>query len=129
MGIGRLFDISVRSMAAYQQALDVTANNISNASNPTYTRQKVLLASETAENGKGVGVKVQDVLRIKNDLLGVQISKYQSISSDADKRSTTLSQIETIISEPSTNGLSITSQIFLIHGINYQQIRIQYHYV
>lgn len=106
MGIGRLFDISVRSMSAYQQALDVTSNNISNASNPTYSRQKVLLTSETAENGKGVGVKVQDVLRIKNDLLGVQISKYQSTLSDADKRSTTLSQVETIISEPSTNGLS-----------------------
>jgi len=106
MGIGRLFDISVRSMAAYQQALDVTSNNISNASNPAYTRQKVLLASETAENGKGVGVKVQDVIRIKNDLLGVQISKYQSMLSDADKRSAILSQVETIVSEPSTNGLA-----------------------
>lgn len=106
MGIGRLFDISVRSMAAYQQALDITSNNISNASNPAYSRQRVLLASETAENGKGVGIKVQDVLRIKNDLLGVQIIKYQSTLSNADKRSTVLRQIETIIAEPSSNGLS-----------------------
>ena len=106
MGIGRLFDISVRSMAAYQQALDVTANNISNAGNPAYSRQKVLLASETAENGRGVGIKVQDVLRIKNDLLGIQIIKYQSTLSNADKRSTVLKQVETIISEPSSNGLS-----------------------
>lgn len=106
MGIGRLFDISVRSMSAYQQALDVTSNNISNAGNPAYSRQKVLFASEIAENGRGVGVKVQDVLRIKNDLLGVQIVKYQSILSDADKRSTMLKQVEAIISEPSSNGLS-----------------------
>lgn len=106
MGIGRLFDISVRSMAAYQQALDVTSNNISNAGNPAYSRQKVLLASETAENGKGVGIKIQDVLRIKNDLLGIQIIKYQSTLSNADKRSAVLKQVETIISEPSSNGLS-----------------------
>jgi len=106
MGIGRLFDISVRSMSAYQQALDITSNNITNANNPAYSRQKVLLASETAENGSGVGVKVQDVLRIKNDLLGVQIVKYQSTLADADKRSTMLKQVEAIISEPSSNGLS-----------------------
>ncbi len=106
MSIGRLFDISVRSMSAYQQALDVTSNNISNASNPAYSRQKVILSSEVAENGTGVGVKVQDVLRIKNDLLGVQIAKYQSTLADADKRSEMLRQVESIISEPSSNGLS-----------------------
>ena len=106
MSIGRLFDISVRSMSAYQQALDVTSNNITNANNPAYSRQKVLLSSEVGENGNGVGIKVQDVLRIKNDLLGVQIVKYQSALADADKRSTMLKQVESIISEPSSNGLS-----------------------
>ncbi len=106
MSIGNVFDISVRAMSAYQQAIDVTSNNISNASNPDYARQKVQFATVTAENGRGAGVTVSDIQRIKDDLLGVQIRNYQSKSSDANKRSQVLSQIESIISEPSDNGLS-----------------------
>ncbi|MHB8930626.1 MAG: flagellar hook-associated protein FlgK [Melioribacteraceae bacterium] len=106
MSIGNVFDVSVRAMSAYQQAIDVTSNNISNASNPDYARQKVQFATVTAENGRGAGVTISDVQRIKDDLLGVQIRNYQSKSSDANKRSQVLSQIESIISEPSDNGLS-----------------------
>ena len=78
MSIGNVFDISVRAMSAYQQAIDVTSNNISNASNPDYARQKVQFATVTAENGRGAGVTVSDIQRIKDDLLGVQIRNYQS---------------------------------------------------
>ncbi|MHB8905831.1 MAG: flagellar hook-associated protein FlgK [Melioribacteraceae bacterium] len=106
MSIGNVFDVSVRAMSAYQQAIDVTSNNISNASNPDYARQKIQFATVTAENGRGAGVTISDVQRIKDDLLGVQIRNYQSKSSDANKRSQVLSQIESIISEPSDNGLS-----------------------
>ncbi|MCX6169941.1 MAG: flagellar hook-associated protein FlgK [Ignavibacteriales bacterium] len=106
MSIGNVFDVAVRAMSTYQQAIDVTANNISNASNPDYARQRIQFATVTAENGRGAGVTVADVQRIKDDLLGVQIRNYQSKSSDANKRSQVLSQIESIISEPSDNGLS-----------------------
>jgi flagellar hook-associated protein 1 len=106
MGIGSVFDTSVRAMSAYQQAIDITSNNISNASNPDYARQRVQFATVTAENGRGAGVTVSDIQRIKDDLLGVQIRNYQSKSSDANKRSQVLSQIESIISEPSDSGLS-----------------------
>jgi flagellar hook-associated protein 1 FlgK len=106
MGIGNVFDVAVRAMSAYRQAIDVTSNNISNASNPDYARQKIQMATVTAENGRGAGVTISDVQRIKDDLLEVQIRNYQSKSSDANKRSQVLSQIESIISEPSDNGLS-----------------------
>lgn len=106
MSIGNVFDVAVRAMSTYQQAIDVTSNNISNASNPDYARQKIQFATVTAENGRGAGVTVSDVQRIKDDLLGVQIRNYQSKSSDANKRSQVLSQIESIVSEPSDNGLS-----------------------
>lgn len=106
MGIGRLLDISVRTMSTYQRAIDVAAQNISNAGNPEYTRQKVLFANEVGEKGTGIGVKIQDVLRIRNDILDMQLRKYQSSLSDSQKRSEVLKQIEAIISEPSSNGLS-----------------------
>ena len=67
--------------------------------------------------------KVQDVLN-QNDLLGIQIIKYQSTLSNADKRSTVLKQVETIISEPSSTVFQIILQIFLILGINCQQTEL-----
>jgi flagellar hook-associated protein 1 len=106
MSIGRLLDLSVRTMNTYQSAIDVATNNISNASSPDYTRQKVILASETAEGGSGAGVKIQDVLRVRNDILDMQVRKFQSSYSDATKRSEILEKLETLIDEPSDNGLS-----------------------
>lgn len=106
MGIGRLLDISVRTMAAYQRAMDVTSQNISNAGNPDYSRQKTIFATEETQAGIGMGVKIQDVIRIKNDLLDSQLRKYQSSLSDAEKRSELLQQIESVIAEPSDIGLS-----------------------
>lgn len=113
MGIGRLLDISVRSMAAYQRAMDVTSQNISNAGNPEYSRQKTLFATEETQAGIGMGVKIQDILRVKNDLLDSQLRKYQSSLADAEKRSELLQQIESVIAEPSDIGLSsYMSQFF-----------------
>ncbi len=106
MSIGNVFDVAVRAMSAYQQAVDVTSNNISNASNPDYSRQRVEFSTVTAENGRGAGVAVSNVQRLQDDLLGVQIRNYNSKSSDANKRSQVLSQIESIIAEPSDIGLS-----------------------
>jgi flagellar hook-associated protein 1 FlgK len=106
MSIGRLLDISVRTMNTYQSAIDTASQNISNAGNPDYTRQKVVFANEVGEKGIGIGVKIQDVLRIRNDILDSQLRKYQSSLSDSQKRSEVLKQIEAIVSEPSSNGLS-----------------------
>ncbi len=106
MGIGRLMDIAVRTMGTYQRAIDIASNNVSNAGSKDYTRQKVVLASEVNQGGEGAGVKIQDVLRVRNDILDAQIRKYQSSLSDAEKRSEVMQQIESIIAEPSENGLS-----------------------
>lgn len=130
MSIGRLLDISVRTMSTYQSAIDTASQNISNAGNPDYTRQKVLFANEVGEKGIGIGVKIQDVLRIRNDILDSQLRKYQSSLSDSEKRSEVLKQIEAIISEPSSNGLSTFINEFfnawdaLSANPNSQQLRL-----
>ncbi|MEW6653806.1 MAG: flagellar hook-associated protein FlgK [Bacteroidota bacterium] len=106
MGIGRLLDLSVRTMSTYQSAIDIASQNISNAGSPDYTRQKVVLASETINNGQGAGVKIQDVLRVRDEILDNQLRKYQSTYSDSTKRSEILQKIEAILGEPSDEGLS-----------------------
>jgi flagellar hook-associated protein 1 FlgK len=106
MGVGRLLDLSVRTLGTYQSAIDIASQNISNAGNTDYTRQKVVLASESVNNGQGAGVKIQDVLRIRNEILDSQLRKYQSSYSDNTKRSEILEKIEALIGEPSDQGLS-----------------------
>ena len=105
MSIGRVLDISVRAMAVYQRAVNVASNNISNAQNPDYSRQRIVFGTEPSDVLGGMGVKIQDVQRIKDNMLETQLQKYQSSLSDANKRSTILQQIEAMISEPSDLGL------------------------
>jgi flagellar hook-associated protein 1 len=106
MSIGRVFNTAVGTMQAYQKAIDTASNNISNSGNTDYTRERVVFGTVTAENGIGAGIKVQDVQRVRNELTDAQIRKYQSQYSEADTKASYLSQIETLVSEPSDNGLS-----------------------
>ena len=117
MGINKLFDISRRSLVAYQAALNATSNNISNASNPDYSRQRVILGAETPEsNGKlsfGSGVKIDNIQRIRDKIIDTQMWSYNANQSLADKQASTLSKLEALLSEPSDLGLSnLVAQFF-----------------
>jgi flagellar hook-associated protein 1 len=106
MSVGRLMDIAVRTMQTYQQAIDIASHNVSNANNKDYSRQKVVFASVVGEKSNGAGVRIQDIQRMRDVLNDSQIRKYLSQNSDAQTRSSYLSQIETVISEPTDNGIS-----------------------
>jgi len=110
MGISRIFDLSQRSLATYQQALDITSHNIANASNPDYSRQKALLAAEKSEaSGSltfGTGVKLGVVQRERDNLIDSQIRANNQKNSDNTKRSDILGQVEQLFGEPSDLGLS-----------------------
>ena len=72
-----------------QAALAVTSNNISNASDKDYTRQKAQIVTNGSihlPNGDiGMGAKVETVVRIKNDYL---YSRYESANKDLSYYST-----------------------------------------
>jgi len=56
-----------------QTALSTTSNNISNASNPDYTRERTKVVSShsihTSTGDIGMGAKVETIVRIKNEFL------------------------------------------------------------
>ncbi len=110
MSVNKLFDISRTSLAAYQKALTVTSNNIANANNPNYSRQRVVLATEIpdirAKIAFGSGVRLDSIVRVKSEITETQIRTYNQSYSFADKQSTILGQIESLLSEPSELGLS-----------------------
>ena len=110
MGVNKLFDISRSSLAAYQKALAVTSNNIANANNPNYARQRVVLSTEIPDVRTrvafGSGVKLEDIVRVKSNITETQIRTYNQSYSFANKQSSILGQVESLLSEPSELGLS-----------------------
>jgi len=108
--LSKVFDIAKRSLSQYQYALNVTSHNIANAQNADYTKQRVSFATEKAEIVGGLewgsGTKIDDVIRMKNDLIENQILAYTNKESGSSQRSEYLSQIESLYSEPSDLGLS-----------------------
>lgn len=110
MGISRIFDISRRSLASYQKALDVTSHNIANASNPNYSRQQVTFVTETPEVTSGMiwgtGVKIDHVQRAQNQLLEYQLLNNTPGYYSNEKQSELLGQIEQFFSEPTELGMS-----------------------
>jgi flagellar hook-associated protein 1 FlgK len=106
MGLGKILDISKNSLAVYRKALDVTSNNIANASNADYSRQTVQFASESSDGISGTGVKILDITRVRNELVDRQIRGYSSKYSEADTRSSILGQVESLVQEPSDSSLN-----------------------
>lgn len=110
MGISRIFDISRRSLATYQKALNVTAHNIANAANPYYSRQRAILSTEKPEKGAtfiwGSGIKMDTIERIRSKLIESQILTNNQDYYNHSKQSQLLSQIEQVFTEPSEIGIS-----------------------
>ncbi|MBZ0199495.1 MAG: flagellar hook-associated protein FlgK [Ignavibacteriaceae bacterium] len=110
MGIGRIFDISRRSLATYQRALDVTAHNISNAANPNYTRQRVNFISEQPDLQAGfvwgAGVRIDQLQRVRNTLADAQLRSATPSFYENQSKSAMLGQVEAIFNEPSDAGVS-----------------------
>ena len=83
MGLFSTLNTGYSGLNVNQSALATTSNNISNASNLDYTRQRAQIVStpaiHTPTGDIGTGAKVQTVVRIKNDFL---FSRYESANKD-----------------------------------------------
>jgi len=97
-------------MATYQRSMDVSANNIANAGNEDYTRQRAVLSSEQTQQYAGItwgsGVKMDDIERIRNSLTESQIISNNQKHSYNERSSVLLGQVEDVFSEPSELGIS-----------------------
>jgi flagellar hook-associated protein 1 FlgK len=116
MAISRTLSVAQSGLQVYQEALDVTSNNIANSSNTSYTRQRVLLQSavptQTANNIWGNGVTLADIQRVRDTLTDSQIRTNNAAYSYNNQLSTDLNNVQSLFSEPSTNGLSDATSSF-----------------
>ncbi len=87
----------------YQVGLNTVANNISNAATPGYSRQRAIFTSlsEIAEGRltMGTGARVEQIQRLRDVFLDVQMRGEQSDLGRADARLTWLSEISVLFPE------------------------------
>lgn len=111
-----LFSSSVSGLLAFQRALDVTSNNISNVATPGYTKEN---ANFTERPGQayssgyiGSGTDIQSVTRSYDELLAGQVRSSQSSFSSFDTYATQAANIDNMLSDPKT-GLTVSLQNFI----------------
>ncbi|HEX3402227.1 MAG TPA: flagellar hook-associated protein FlgK [Acetobacteraceae bacterium] len=114
--MGDILSTSVSGLLAFQQALDVTSNNISNSATPGYSVEGIKLAEQpgsgTGGGYFGNGVNVQSVTRSYDEMLAAQVRSSQSSYSSFNTLSTQAAQIDNMLSSSST-GLTVTLQSFV----------------
>src|ERR1051326_685781 len=110
-------DIALRALRTQQTLLDVTNQNIANANTPGYSRQQASLAAtspypipvfqQSGQPGQlGTGVEVTSVDRARDGFVDYQYRQVASSQANWDAQSTAMSQIEAVVNEPSSSGLS-----------------------
>ncbi|MGH8290234.1 MAG: flagellar hook-associated protein FlgK [Steroidobacteraceae bacterium] len=111
-----LLSTSVSGLLAFQQALDVTSNNISNADTPGYDVETAnfseLPGQQTGSGYIGSGVDVSSVTRAYDAYLAQQVNATQSSYSSSNTLATQAGQVDNLLSDSST-GLTATLQSFV----------------
>ena len=114
--MGDILSTSVSGLLAFQQALSVTSNNISNSATPGYSVENIKLGEQpgsgTGGGYFGNGVDVKSVTRSYDEMLAAQVRSSQSSYSSFSTLSTQAAQIDNMLSS-STTGLTVTLQNFV----------------
>jgi flagellar hook-associated protein 1 len=105
----------ISALMAFQKALDVTSQNISNVATPGYSRQSVSLVTNPPEqsgNGwVGTGVNVNTITRSYNEYLAAAVRSSSSSYERSNAFSTAATQVDNMFADSKT-GLSATLQSF-----------------
>jgi len=111
-----LLSTSVSGLLAFQQALDVTSNNIANASTPGYDVETANFSEEpgqsTGSGYVGGGVDVSSITRAYDAYLAQQVNATQASYSSSNTLATQAGQVDDLLSASST-GLTATLQSFV----------------
>ena len=111
-----ILNTSISGLLAFQQALSVTSNNVSNAATPGYSVQNInlkeALGQGTASGYIGSGVDVQSITRSYDETLANQVRSSNSSYQSFNTLATQASQIDNMLSDTKT-GLTATLQSFV----------------
>jgi flagellar hook-associated protein 1 FlgK len=107
---------SISGLLAFQRALSVTSNNVSNAATPGYSVENVVLAEQfgtgTTSGYFGNGVNVATVARAYDETLAAQVRSSNANYQSFNTLSTQAASIDNMLSS-STTGLTSSLQSFV----------------
>jgi flagellar hook-associated protein 1 FlgK len=113
--MGDMLTTGVSGLLAFQQALDTTSNNISNASTPGYSRELVNFGTQDSDvygNGwMGNGVQVQSIQRVFDETVAGQVRSATSSYNQLNTFATQAAQIDDLLGNSSA-GISTQLQNF-----------------
>ncbi|MCP5184732.1 MAG: flagellar hook-associated protein FlgK [Pseudomonadales bacterium] len=121
--MANLLGIGVSGIRASQEALTITGHNITNASTPGYSRQRVELSAQIAaasRNGfTGAGVRTDTIQRVADEYVIRQIRADQASFSEMDAFATRLEQIDSLFFSADTGLDQAMSKFFeALHSAN-----------
>ncbi|MDQ3810494.1 MAG: flagellar hook-associated protein FlgK, partial [Chloroflexota bacterium] len=110
-------DIAARALRANQTLVDITNQNVANASTPGFSRQSAVIKEtppypipvfrQGGQPGQlGTGVQVTDVTRTRDAFTDYQYRAQVAAQGRWTARQSALQQIEAIVNEPSNSGIS-----------------------
>lgn len=105
--MSNVFNVSVSGLKAAQLNLMVTSHNITNATTEGYHRQTALqVANDPQSSGSGFigkGVDVENITRVYNQFVDLQLTKAQSQAGYYSTYSSEVSQLDNLITDPGTS--------------------------
>lgn len=99
--MNQLLNIGKTGLLAQSQAINTTAHNIANANTEGFSRQRVNFSPLAfTRNGQSIGngVSVEEIQRLRNNLIDEQLQQKQSELGDLEERSKILNQLQSILS-------------------------------
>ena len=112
MSLSATLSTATQSLQAQELELQITNNNIANASTTGYTREIVNLSesdpSQVGQISVGNGVTINGITSVRDELLTNQIQQQTSQQSSSDAQVNALSQLQTLF--PST-GSSVATDL------------------
>src|SRR5215469_9902338 len=114
--MGDILSTGVSGLLAFQQALDVTSNNIANAATPGHSVENIELTPQpgqsTAGGYVGSGVEIEGITRSYSELLAQQVRASQAGYSSSNALATQAGQLDNMLSDSNT-GLTASLQSFV----------------
>jgi len=109
MAISAGLNTALTGLQAHQKALDVTSNNISNASNPDYVRERVVFSSLKPINeipgDIGIGVEISSINRITDTFLFNRYANTSAMLNSLKTQEEYLQEIGTYFPDVTDQGL------------------------
>lgn len=107
--------IAAQALDVDQGALNVTSNNIANASTPGYSREVVNLTEKTpVESGNltvGMGVDLKQIQSVRDQVLSLLIAEQTTQQGGAQTKLNALQQVQGLFSDP-TQGIGANLTAF-----------------